>query len=142
MPTDADPAPVDAVVQLAYAVHEVLGALAARHDLSLTQLRLLAILRDREPAMLDLARHLGLGKSSVSGLIDRAAERGLVERTPGAQDGRAVHVRLTPAGRALAGAAEAEAEARLGELLAPLGARDQERLGLLAATVVDARRRA
>src|ERR1700754_230155 len=57
----------DAIVQLSFEVQGLLGELAAEHDLSLTQFRLLAILRDREPAMLDLARHLKLEKSSATG---------------------------------------------------------------------------
>ena len=50
--------------------------------------------------MLDLARHLGLGRSSVTGLVDRAAARGLVERVTAPGDGRGVHVWLTADGRA------------------------------------------
>src|SRR4051794_7027524 len=97
---------IDAIVELSFAVQTVLTELAAEHDLSLTQLRLLGILRDREPAMLDLARFLKLEKSSVTGLIDRAVKRGLVERVAAPHDGRAIHVRLTAAGRALAGRVE------------------------------------
>src|ERR1700754_791165 len=97
----------DAIVQLSFEVQGLLGELAAEHDLSLTQFRLLAILRDREPAMLDLARHLKLEKSSATGLIDRAERRGLVERGRGAADGRVVTVRLTAAGRRLAEEVEA-----------------------------------
>ena len=63
---------------------------------------MLGILRDREPAMLELARLLSLEKSSVTGLVDRAEARGLVERTRGAGDGRAVHVRMTARGQELA----------------------------------------
>jgi DNA-binding MarR family transcriptional regulator len=127
---------IDAVVQLSFAVQAVLGELAAEHALSVTQLRLLAILRDREPAMLDLARHLGLGKSSVTGLIDRAQARGLVERVPASHDGRAVHVRLTPAGRRLVEQSEAQAYDAVSALLDALPARDRARLGALAGTVV------
>src|SRR5690349_15540337 len=97
----AEPGEIDAVVELSFAVVSVLTELAAEHELSLTQLRLLGILRDREPTMLDLARHLKLEKSSVTGLIDRAVKRGLVERIAAAHDGRAFHVRLTGAGRDL-----------------------------------------
>jgi DNA-binding MarR family transcriptional regulator len=94
---------VDALVQLSFAVQGVLTAIAARHDLSITQVRILGILRDREPGMLELARALDLEKSSVSGLVGRAQKRGLVQRTAGGHaDGRAVHVRLTAAGRAIA----------------------------------------
>lgn len=132
----AEPSPTDAIVQLSFAVMGVLTELAAEHDLSLTQLRLLGILRDREPTMLDLARHLKLEKSSVTGLIDRAVKRGLVERVAAAHDGRAIFVRLTPAGHELAALGTARVEASMAALLAPLAPRDRARLAALADAVV------
>jgi DNA-binding MarR family transcriptional regulator len=129
---------IDAIVELSFAVQTVLSELAAEHDLSLTQLRLLGILRDREPAMLDLARFLKLEKSSVTGLIDRAVKRGLVERVAAPYDGRAIHVRLTAAGRDLAGRVEGEAYASLSALLNPLPDGDRARLSALARAVVPA----
>jgi MarR family transcriptional regulator, lower aerobic nicotinate degradation pathway regulator len=129
------PEDLDAIVQLSFAVQEVLGEIAAENDLSVTQLRLLAILRDREPAMMDLARHLGLGKSSVTGLIDRAERRGLVERVPAPRDGRAVHVRLSAEGRDLVERNTERAYERLSALLGGLPARDRARLSALARAV-------
>src|ERR1700750_1339944 len=108
---------VDAVVQLSFAVQGVLGELAAEHDLSVTQLRLLAILRDREPGTLELARHLGLSKSSASGLIERAERRGLGARSAAPADGRGVRVALTEAGRKLTEEAAGEVRAELMTLL-------------------------
>jgi MarR family transcriptional regulator, lower aerobic nicotinate degradation pathway regulator len=128
--------PVDAVAQLSFAVQTLLGDIAAAHELSITQLRLLGILRDREPAMLDLAHHLNLEKSSVTGLIDRAERRGLVERTTAPHDGRAIHVRLTAEGRRLAAELTAQASEALSGLLDAIPARDRARLSTLAATVV------
>lgn len=93
---------MDALAQLSFAVHAALGSVAASHDLSVTQLRLLGILRDREPGMLEIAHALNLEKSSVTGLIDRAQRRGLVERLEARHDGRAVHVRLTSLGHQIA----------------------------------------
>src|SRR5664279_3582354 len=58
---------VDGLVQLSFQVQSVIAQTAARHDLTVPQVRLLGILRDREPGMLQLARHLGLDKSSWSG---------------------------------------------------------------------------
>ena len=135
-PSAEDLESVDAVVQLSFAVQALLGEIAAEHQLSITQLRLLGILRDREPAMLDLARHLKLEKSSVTGLIDRAQRRGLVERTTAPHDGRAIHVRLTAEGRRLTEQIAAQANRTLSLLLDPLPARDRARLSTLAATVV------
>ena len=86
---------------MSFAVAACLTRAAAEHDLSLTQLRVLAILRDREPTMAHLADHLGLRRSTVSGLVDRGVARGLVERVPSREDGRAVRVALTPDGRRL-----------------------------------------
>ncbi|MGZ6589761.1 MAG: MarR family winged helix-turn-helix transcriptional regulator [Solirubrobacteraceae bacterium] len=128
--------PVDAVVQLSFAVQALLGEIAAERELSITQLRLLGILRDREPAMLDLARHLKLEKSSVTGLIDRAQLRGLVERSTAPHDGRAVHVRLTAEGRGLTEQIAAQANETLSGLLDALPPRDRARLATLAGTVV------
>ena len=128
---------VDAVFQLSFAVQAALTEVAAAHDLSITQLRLLGILRDRTPSMLDLARHLKLGKSSVSGLIDRAEARGLVERRPAPHDGRAIHVGLTAAGRRQAKRLTAEADAALLRLLDALSPAERSRLSTLAAAVVE-----
>ena len=66
---------------------------AREHDLSIIQTRLLGVLRDRRPTMNELARFLDLDKSSVTGLVDRAERRGLVERVPSTADRRAVLVR-------------------------------------------------
>lgn len=72
----------DGLVQTSFTVIAALSRVAADQDLSLTQLRMLGILRDREPAMAELATYLGLERSTVSGLIDRAVARGLVRRPP------------------------------------------------------------
>jgi DNA-binding MarR family transcriptional regulator len=99
---------VDALAQSGFAVMGVLTRIAAAHDLSLTQMRVFAILRDRRPRMAELADYLGLEKSTMSGLVDRAERRGLLERGRTADDGRAVHVSLTAAGVELATRVQAE----------------------------------
>jgi len=93
---------VDALVQASFTTMGVLSRVAGERDLSLTQLRVLAILRDRRVKMSALAQHLGLEKSTMSGLIQRAEGRGLVQRGPSPGDGRAVEVFLTDRGVALA----------------------------------------
>lgn len=121
----------DSLVQASFTVMALLSRAAAEHDLSLTQLRGLAILRDRAPTMAELATYLGLERSSVSGLIDRAVKRGLVQRDSSAEDGRAVRVSLTPEGQRLAGVLTA----KIGGLIAPMSARlnpaEQKRFSLL-----------
>ena len=83
---------------------------AGEHDLSIIQTRLLGVLRDRRPTMNELARLLELDKSSITGLVDRAERRGLVERVPSTADRRAVLVGLTD-GRSLVSDAAARFEA-------------------------------
>jgi DNA-binding MarR family transcriptional regulator len=46
----------------------------------------------------DLADRLQLAQSSVTELVRRAEEVGLVEREPSSADGRVAHLRLTPEG--------------------------------------------
>jgi MarR family transcriptional regulator, lower aerobic nicotinate degradation pathway regulator len=126
----------DSLVQVSFAVIAVLSRVAAEHDLSLTQLRVLGILRDREPTMAELAMYLGLERSTVSGLIDRAVQRGLVRKTTDAADGRSVRVSLTTDARRI----EKRVIGQIGELMAPLTGRlssvEQQRLaGLLMKTL-------
>jgi DNA-binding MarR family transcriptional regulator len=93
---------IDALVRASFEVMAVLTRIGAEHDLSLTQLRVLAILRDRRVRMSDLAEYLGLDKSTISGLVDRAEKRGLLRREPNPADKRAVDVLVTAAGSELA----------------------------------------
>jgi DNA-binding MarR family transcriptional regulator len=115
-PTSGDAGLIDALAQTAFAVMAVLNKIGAEHDLSLTQLRVLGILRDRRLRITALADYLGLEKSTMTGLVDRAEKRGLLARAPSATDGRAVEVFITPQGEALAG----PVYGRVVELLAPL----------------------
>ena len=46
----------------------------------------------------DLVERLGLAQSTVTELVSRAEEVGLVERAPSGNDGRVVHLRLTAEG--------------------------------------------
>jgi len=64
------------------------------------------------PTVGELAAHLLIRHHSAVGLIDRLAERGLVERVQGAEDRRQVRIRLTAEGerklKRLAGVHRAE----------------------------------
>ncbi|MEU3249088.1 MULTISPECIES: MarR family winged helix-turn-helix transcriptional regulator [unclassified Streptomyces] len=120
--TDVIPANaiVDALVQLSFRVHQVLGKVGAERDLSVVQIRMLGVLRDREPSMLALADHLGLDKSSTTGLVSRAEKRDLVQRARDPRDGRSFTVSLTTRGRALVNACARDVEREINGLVAPL----------------------
>lgn len=119
---------VDGLFRLSFRLQSLLTRIAATHHLSLIQVRVLGILRDQEPGMLELARHLELEKSSLSGLIDRAEMRGLVERIPSPEDRRSARVRMTAQGRALARLLEADVRTEVLKLVAGLSKSDRERL--------------
>lgn len=138
LPGEGDLGLVDALAQLSFTVQALLGRIAASYDLSIVQARLLGILRDRRPTITELAAFLQLDKSSVTGLVDRAEERGLVRRVASTHDRRSVGVALTPLGRRLVGQGTASFAAEVAELVAGLGAAQQARLSALASQVVAA----
>jgi DNA-binding MarR family transcriptional regulator len=122
---------IDALVRTSFVTMAVLNRIGAEHDLSLTQLRVLAILRDRRVKMSELADYLGLDKSTISGLVDRAEKRGLLQRAPNPVDGRAVDVFLSPAGRELADRGATEIAQSLSAMTSTLTRADSHRLTTL-----------
>ena len=127
---------VDALVQLSFLVQSVLARIAAAHDLSMIQTRLLGVLRDRELGMLELARVLELEKSSVTGLVDRAENRGLVVRGSTPQDGRAIRVTVTAAGRRLIAVVAEEVRVEIETLAAGLTEPQRRRLSASSSQIV------
>jgi MarR family transcriptional regulator, lower aerobic nicotinate degradation pathway regulator len=127
---------VDGLAQLSFVVMGLLEHRAAEHDLSLAATRLLGVLRDREPTMNELARFLGLDKSSVTGLVDRAERRGLVTRVPSPADRRAVLVTLTDEGRLLVSGVASLFATDVTVLLDHLPARDRAALARLVSRLL------
>ncbi len=128
---------VDALAQSAFATMAALSKVSADNDVSLTLLRVLAILRDRRLTMTALCEYLGLEKSTMSGLVERAEKRGLLARAPNADDGRAVDVLLGRNGIALAKRLSSEIRRALSPTIGELTAAEQERLqALLERTLI------
>jgi DNA-binding MarR family transcriptional regulator len=126
MATELDP--VDALAQVSFLVQGSLERRAGEHGISLIQTRLLGILRDRTPTINELAELLGLDKSSTSGLVDRAQNRGLVRRVPSQVDRRSVRVRLTNEGRELVHDVAELFAADIAAMLEPLSAEARTQL--------------
>jgi DNA-binding MarR family transcriptional regulator len=141
--TELDLTLPDALAQLSFAVQSAIARVADAHGLSQVQVRLLGILRDREPAMLTLATFLNLDKSSVTGLVDRAERRGLVRRTTTPEDRRTVRVALTDRGRQLTQKLAKQVERELSALASGVSKADRRRLLAIAGRIVvnDAQRR-
>lgn len=88
---------------------------------SLPEARLIYELAARgETTAADLAADLSLDPGYLSRLVRALADRGLVARTPSANDGRETLLALTPAGMAAFAPLEQKSNDAVGALLAPL----------------------
>jgi len=117
-------------------ITRILAEIAGERDLSLIQTRLLGILRDREPTMNELGRHLGLDKSSITGLVSRAQQRGLVARTVSTIDRRVARVSITDTGRELVAQIAGRFAERIEDLVADLAGADRRDFSRLASRIV------
>lgn len=130
------PGLADELVPLAFITMAILNRIGAEHDLSLTLLRVLGILRDRRLRMSELADYLGLERQTMSGLIARAEKRGLVARAPNPQDGRATDVFLTKPGMQLVDQLHGQMQQALAPLTQRLTAAEQQQLERLMRKMV------
>lgn len=128
---------VDSIVQLSFAVQGVLTRVAAEQHLSMSQVRLLGILRDRTPPMTAIAEHLGLDRSSVTGLVDRAERRGLVARTSSSRDARVTIVGITSTGMDVARRLSAMVTTELDALAQRVAKTDRDCIARVARACVD-----
>lgn len=92
----------------------------------------LSVLADEGPlSQTELVHHLGLGKSTVSRLVDQVVARGWATRAPSPADARRKLVELTPEGRSAAAALGRARAARVERLLDRIP--DADRPAVLAA---------
>jgi DNA-binding MarR family transcriptional regulator len=87
---------------------------------SRTEVGVLRNLRSGPRRITDLASEERVTQPAITLLVNRLAERGWLRRTPDPQDGRAVLVELTPAGRTLLDQIRAEFRALVHEDMAVL----------------------
>ncbi|MCW2915820.1 MAG: transcriptional regulator, MarR family [Actinomycetia bacterium] len=127
---------VTALVRSSFLVNAVYAESGREYGLSPQQGQLLCVLMPQPYGMSELGGVLGLAKSSLTGLVDRTARRGLVRREPDPQDARAVRVALTTEGRELAEEFYAETCRRVEALPAGLSDTDRSRLADLLGQVV------
>ncbi len=94
--------------------------------ISTTQLAVLFILSraDGQPIS-EISKTLAMGKSSLTGLIDRMCEKDLVRRSSSAADGRVTNVYLQPLGVTMLAHGREETKRFNHALLAPFSAEEQ-----------------
>lgn len=127
---------VTALVRSAFLVNAVYADSGRMFGVTPQQGQLLCVLMNQPYGMSELGEMLGLAKSSLTGLVDRTAQRGLVRREADPRDRRAVRVGLTEQGAALAEEFYAETCRRVESLPSGLGTADRDRLAALLSRVV------
>lgn len=75
-------------------------------ELSLRQVTALAMIKDEQPTLGELARRLRVTPAVVTGLVDRLERRGYVSRSASTEDRRRIHLILTEEGKAIAAAVQ------------------------------------
>jgi DNA-binding MarR family transcriptional regulator len=126
------------LIQLSRLVQDVHTRVSQRHGLPPVQAKLLCVLAPGPRRMAELAQCFGVEKAALTGLVDRAERRGLVERTSVPGDRRALRVTPTEAGCQAVTAFKAEAAAALRRLVSGLSPHDREHLRRALAMIVTA----
>ena len=137
MPSEVADATFRAFVRASGLVRRLMEPFFAKFGISGAQWGVLRALGgaqdDGEPGLrlTDIGDRLLIRPPSVTGVIDRLERMGLVERTSSAQDMRAKHVRLTPAGRQLFGRVKEDRKAKVSDILGGLTPKEQSDLNVL-----------
>ncbi|GAA3597524.1 hypothetical protein GCM10022223_10840 [Kineosporia mesophila] len=100
---------------------------AALHDLTPVQARLLSLLLDGPRGMADLTQALRVEKAALTGLMDRVERRDLARRTAVPGNRRSLQVTLTDLGRGTALAFHIEVTDEMSGLTAFLDADEEGR---------------
>jgi DNA-binding MarR family transcriptional regulator len=126
---------LDAVRRIVRTLHESSRAAEKTVGLSAAQLFVLQTLADLPGASLNaLAARTHTHQSSVSTVVSRLVDRGLVLRAPSAADARRLELRLSAEGRRLVGRAPDAAQTRLIRAVEQL---PPARRGALARSLLD-----
>lgn len=129
---------VTALVRSSFLVNAVYTESGRTYGLTPQQGQLLCVLMPQPYGMGELGATLGLAKSSLTGLVDRTARRGLVRRRVDPVDRRVVRVELTERGAALAQRFHAETCRQLERLPEELAEPDRAALAVLLGRLVHA----
>ncbi|MFJ9521177.1 MarR family winged helix-turn-helix transcriptional regulator [Kitasatospora sp. NPDC101801] len=125
------PSVVAGLVRSAFLVNAVYAESGRIFGLTPQQGQLLCVLMAQPYGMTELGAVLGLAKSSLTGLVDRTAQRGLVRREPDPSDRRVIRVALTADGAVAAKDFYAETCRRIKVLPAGLSTPERGQLALL-----------
>lgn len=103
------------------------------------QFWVLGSLMDGPRRMSDLAECAQISQTSLTGIVDRLVERGLVERIRSDEDRRVVEVALTEDGRAEKLASHANMLRRIDDVLSPLSSEERREFARLVSRITHGR---
>ena len=129
-------APPDLVKEIIYQIRRLIQAkelytkeLNKKYHVSASQLNCLLALYETGPMPpSQIARHIMVKSSTVTGIIDRLEQKGLVERTRTSRDRRVITVELTDAGTSLAENAPPPIQQKILEGLKRLPEKDMRKI--------------
>ncbi|MSP58954.1 MAG: MarR family transcriptional regulator [Myxococcales bacterium] len=120
---------VETIIFLVTESRRLAREVAARHGVTPTQLSVLKLLREIGDLKLgDLSRRIQAQNSTVTGIVDRMEEAGLVLRSRSADDRRVWTIALTEQGRAVAEGADVGPWETLRAALSALPRADKRKL--------------
>ncbi len=125
------------ILQSATAIYEMIGPAVPPEwfssEITVSQLRVLLLLKVRQLKMSQLAGELGVSLPTASGIMDHLVNKGMVLREADPADRRVVLCRLSPAGEALTGKLWDFGRVQIEQMLEALTVEELEK----AAEVVD-----
>jgi len=122
-------ATLEALDELIRAAASVEPAVARRAGLSTSELQALRYLVDGSRGPVELSHLLGVTSAASSGVVDRLAARGHVQRRPHPADGRRTQVEITGSGRQALDSLLEPMQARLAAVDASLGEDERTAVG-------------
>ena len=110
-----------------------------RRGLTMAQVRMLILLRDRDGQMLsELAGQIRVAPATMTKLSDRLVQQQLIERRDDPTDRRVIRVALTAAGRSALSEAAVPSHAYFNRMFAAMGPEDVEALASSLEQLVEA----
>jgi DNA-binding MarR family transcriptional regulator len=129
--------PGAALIRTGNTVYEMYEEVSAAAGVTGQQARLLYVLHRKPTNMLGLGSVLGVGKSTMTGVVARMEAAGLVQRSPDPDDRRHLVVTPTPHGAEVADQLERELRHRVAVLLGGFDPEETQQLVILLSRVIE-----
>lgn len=129
---------VSGLIRTAALIQDVCATASAEHGLTPQQAQLMCVVGDTPSSMVRLAALLRVGKSTMTGLVHRAEQAGLVERSPDPADKRSSLIMLTTHGRRTNAAFRDAVSQQIDHIMSTLHAGERDGLATILSTIVDA----